>query len=177
MTIPIFRLERIKHDKAKDRKDFIMDCVFIGVGVALLQVALTEKFTDGVKPLHKNKHRKNIAKIREVYDFLSDKRDIILARLSDDDLNTIQHKTSVSSRAFIQTVSLHDVDMSLELLAINILKEGIRRKRKTQIYREVKDFVSIFTLAKIYKNVKHSAGYDDTEEIKVAKDFVSQLRY
>ena len=132
--VPIFKLSKIKHETVKDRKDFILDCLFVGVGVSILYVALEEDFAEGVKALHKNKHRKNIKKIREIYDDLNARKTMLYTRLTLEDRKTVAYKNeTIVAKGFISTIAKSKDELNLEYMAIAILKAGLTRKRKTKL--------------------------------------------
>lgn len=175
--MPVFKMPKIKHESVKHRKDFIMDLVFITVGISVLQVSLNEDFTDGIKPIHKNKYRKELAKIREVFEMLNSKKDMILNMLSERDLYTIQHKVKQSGISFIRSISTTEDDVCLEHIALSIFKQGLTRDRKTKMNDYVRPFCSFMVLSKIAKNVRVATNYDDAKEWAIVKDFVREVKY
>ena len=178
MSVPIFKLPTIKHKTTKDRKDFILDCLFVSVGISVLYVALNETFSDGTKELHKNRNRKEIAKIKSVFDRFKAKRDFVMEMIDKRDLSTIDYKIKSISRHFIESVSMYDKDMNLHYLAISILEQGLLRPRKTKLNEHLKMFCDFKLLyGEIMSNVEKASDYVLVDEWEVANAFVSGIKY
>lgn len=173
----IFSMPTIQHPSTKHRKDFILDCLFVGVGCSVLYVATTQSFSEGVKQLHKNKDRKQVNKIRQVLAEFKKQRDLLHSMIAYADLRTIEHKTQVLAPKFIQHISMCKDDLCLEYIAVSILKQGLSRKRKTTINQHLKPFGKFLTLTKIINNVKIAKGFGYDKEWEVAKNFVESVRY
>lgn len=175
---PIFKLEKIKHETVKHKKDFILDMIFVDVAVAVLYVATYENHNEGVKKLHKNKDRKEYKKIKELHDDFASKRDTIHHRMTQGDLNVLDVKFKATSKAFIQSVGLTDKDVCLEYLAIAILRGGLlRENRKTPLRQEFKAFTNFRTHKKIIDLIEKAKDYKNKIEPQLALDFVSKVRY
>lgn len=176
--MPIFKLPTITHINTKARKEFILDCLFIGVGVSILYVALNEEFSEGVISLHKNKHRKNIKHIRDIYHELKDKQTLLYSMMSLEDRRTVAHKNeSIVANKFILNIAKSEKDLCLEYVAVSILKQGLTRRRRFPIYDYLKPFRSFLTHAKIVKEIKGAIEHDYKNEWEVAEKFVSEIRY
>lgn len=178
-NIPIFSLPTIKFEKDKDRKQFILDCISISTAISILYVALNEDFSEGVKPLHKNKHRKNIAKIQEAYDYLRKKQVFLFDLISHRDLQTIKFKThSRAFLSFIENISQTDKDISLEYLAITIIDVALNSlDRKAPLQSYLKNFLDYKLLyEKIGSNIEE-VGYEIGIELELAKKFIKNLKY
>lgn len=177
-AVPIFKLPKITHPSTKARKEFILDCLFIGVGVSILYATLVEDFKDGVVSLHKNKHRKNIKKIRLLYHELKDKQDLLFSMMSQEDRETYIHKNnSIIRDRFISDIGMCKDDLCLEYVAVAVLRIGLNRKRKHPIYDYLKPFGSFLTTAKVIKQVKGAIEHDYKKEWEVAEKFVSEIKY
>lgn len=174
------RKGRIVHKNTKARKDFILDMLFVNVSITLLYVSLNEvgKFEEGVKVIHKNKERKTIQKIREVYDILKVKRDAICNIMDSRDIETLDFKNKDKvAKSFIRNVSLIEKEISLEYLAVFVLELGLGRKRASEVNERV-SLLADFKM--IYKNivkkvVKINSSMDF--EFELAKKFVSDVKY
>lgn len=178
MTAPIFKLPKIKHKSVKHRKDFIVDMTFVSVGITLLYVALNETFAEGVKELHKNKNRKELKKIEEVYNRFNSKKETLYSMMDKRDMTTLDAKFRSLSMPFVKTLSLSDKDVNLHYLAISILEQGLLRKRKTELNEHLKMFVDFKLLySEIMANVEKAKGYVLDTEWKLASDFVKLVRY
>lgn len=177
--VPIFKLPKIKHKNDKERKDFIIDCVFVSVGVSVLYVALNEHFAEGVKELHKNKNRKEIKKINEVYLRFKKQIDLLMNMIDKRDLYTIDYKIKTISLPFIKTISMSDKNMNLHYLAISILEQGLtRKKRKTKLNEHLKIFVDFKLLyGEVMTNVEKAKGYTLENEWNVAGEFSKLVKY
>lgn len=175
--IPTFRLERIKFQSTKERKEFIEDMILVNVAIAVMYVATFENFSEGVKELHPNKDRKQVKKIKEVYDSLATQRDMILKRLTQKDLNALDAKFKGTSKDFVQSISMTDKDISLEYLAVGILRGLARDRRKTKLKDELKVFSNFRTHKSIIDLVSSAKGYKNELEPKLASDFVSRIKY
>ena len=178
-NVPIFKLPTIKFEKDKDRKQFIIDCIVISTAISILYVALNENFTEGVKSLHKNKHRKNVKKIQEAYDYLRKKQIFLFDLISQKDLQTIKFKTTDKAMiAFIQNISQADQDVFLEYIAISMLDFGLYNlKRKAPLHSYLKNFLDYELLyEKIGANIEEVGGESKIEH-KLAENFVRNLKY
>lgn len=175
---PISELEKIRHKTVKHKKDFILDMIFMNVAVAVLYVAMHEDFNDGVKPLHKNKDRKEIAKIKELYTNFASKRDSILHRMTKEDINTLDAKFKATGRDFVQSISLTEKDISLEYLAIAILRSGLSRtNRKTALRTELKEFSNFRTHKRVIDLIQKAKDYKYELEPVLASNFVGKVKY
>ncbi|TLP41071.1 hypothetical protein [Arcobacter arenosus] len=175
---PIFKLPKITHINTKARKEFILDCLFIGVGVQMLYATLVEDFKDGVVSLHKNKHRKNIKKIRLLYHELKDKQDLLFSMMSQEDRDTYIHKNNTIIRdRFISDIGMCKDELCLEYVAVAVLRYGLNRKRKYPIYDYLKPFGSFAVSIKVMREVKGAINHEYEKERKVAENFVSKIRY
>lgn len=180
MSIPIFKLPKITHDTVKHRKDFITDCLFIQTAITILETVLKREVSlEGIKPMHPNKHRKQIKKIKEIYEELSEKRKTIMYRLDDRDLNTIEFKNKDKvARSFILNIATFEKNLSFEYLAPLVLSYGLKREnRKTPLHPELKPFAYFRTHGKILKEVESAIQEERENEEKVAKNFVREVRY
>ena len=156
---PIFKHPKIKYQNTKHRKDFILDMLFVNIGISVLYVALFENFEDGVKPLHKNKNRKELAKIKETYDFFVEHRNKIYEFMEYKDIQTLKHKLQKTGPDFIKKISLSEKDMNLETLAISILRNGLSREnRKTPLHERLKVFRNFKIHKKTIDLVKKAAA-------------------
>lgn len=178
-NVPIFKLPTINFEKDKDRKQFIIDCIVISTAISILYVALNEKFTEGVKSLHKNRNRKNVKEIQEAYDYLRDKQKFLFDLISHKDLQTIKFKTKEKGMiAFIKNISQADEDVFLEYIAISILDFRLNDlKRQDNIHHYLKNFSDYKLLfKKIGANIE-SIGGEIEIEYKLAENFVKNLKY
>jgi len=175
---PIFKLPKIKHNSVKERKDFILDLVFISTGLAVLSVSVNESFKEGVKTIHKNKYRRNLAKIKEVHDYLKDKQAFILSMCEQKDILAMQHKIhDKTALPFISHISMTDKDVSLEYIAISVFEQGLLRKRKTKLNELLKPFCDYKLLYReIGANVEKS-GIDFVNEWELVSNFVNDVKY
>lgn len=175
---PIFKLEKIKHESTKHRKDFIIDMIFVNVAVAVLYVAEYEEFNEGVKELHQNKDRKEVKKLKQLHDEFAKIRDTIHHRMDKKDLNVLDAKFKATSRAFIQSISLTEKDICLEYLAIAILRGGLARiPRKTKMRQELKPFTNFRTHKNVIDLIEKAKDYKNKLEPLLALDFVSKVKY
>ena len=178
-NVPIFKLPTIKFEKDKDRKQFILDCICISTAISLLYVSLNESFEEGVKSLHKNKHRKNVKQIQEAYDYLRNKQLFLFDLISEKDLKTIKFKTREKAMiAFLQNISQTDQDVFLEYIAISILDISLNSlNRKGKLHSYLKNFLDYTLLyKKIGSNIEQIGGEIDIE-LQLAKKFVENLKY
>ena len=178
-NVPIFKLPTIKFEKDKDRKQFILDCICISTAISLLYVSLNESFEEGVKSLHKNKHRKNVKQIQEAYDYLRNKQLFLFDLISEKDLKTIKFKTREKAMiAFLQNISQTDQDVFLEYIAISILDISLNSlNRKGKLHSYLKNFLDYKLLyEKIGANIEQIGGEIDIE-LQLAKKFVENLKY
>ena len=177
---PIFGTRVIKHKSDKARKDFILDLIFISMGEVALKVALTEDYSkeDGIKSLHKNKHRKQLAKIKEAYELLVKQKKVIIELTSLRDGKTVDYKITQLSDLFISKIGLTKKELSLELLAICFMDYGLNReKRKTEINKHLKGFCNYSLLYKTIGMNVEKAGIKMTDEYELAKSFIDKVRY
>ncbi len=176
----MFIPEKIVHKSVKERKDFVMDCVFIGTAVSLLYAAIHENFTDesDIRTLHKNKDRKSISKIKENWEYLYQKQRVVYDKLTKSDLNTIKHKVNSGSVAFIEEISMSDKTINLEYTALCILKYGLERKSRRTPISEILEVFNIKHLT--YNNIGITlsrAGIKISDEKEIAQNFVNRVRY
>ena len=178
-NVPIFKLPTIKFEKDKDRKQFIIDCIVISTAISILYVAVNEKFTEGVKSLHKNKNRKNLKQIQEAYDYLRAKQTFLFDLISHKDLQTIKFKTKYKALiAFVQNISQTDKDVFLEYIAISMIDIGLNSlNRKGKLHSYLKNFLNYELLyKKIGANVEAIGGEIEIEH-KLSENFVKNLKY
>ena len=178
-NVPIFKLPTIKFEKDKDRKQFIIDCIVISTAISILYVALNESFTEGVKSLHKNKHRKNVKKIQEAYDYLRKKQIFLFDLISQKDLQTIKFKTKEKAMmAFLQNISQADKDVFLEYIAVSMIDIGLNSlNRKGKLHPYLKNFLDYELLyEKIGANIEEIGGEIQIEH-KLAENFIKNLKY
>lgn len=181
--LPIFSLPKITHKNTKHRKEFIIDCLIVEVAMSVMYVSLERRediSDDGIKPLHVNKHRKQLKKIRSVYDYLTKKQNLLRDMMVKKDLEATSHKVKTkASKAFIQNISMTEKDINLEYVAINILRSGLMRKdRKTPLHKRLQEFCDDTILFDDIGLVVESVGIEFTGlEHKLAKDFINDLRY
>lgn len=177
--IPLFKLPKISHNTVKERKDFIMDMTFVSVGITLLYVALNETFSEGTKELHKNKDRKELKKIKEVYEKFNNKKELIYSMMDKKDMATLDAKFKGLSVPFIKTLSMTDIDVNLHYLAISVLEQGLLRKnRKTKLNSHLDMFIDFNLLyGEVMANVEKAKGYTLDNEWKLASDFIKIVKY
>ena len=178
-SMPTFKLQTIKFEKDKDKKQFVLDCIVIATAISILYVAINEKFTEGVKSLHKNKHRKNVKQIQEGYEYLRSKQLFLYDIISEKDLATIKYKTQEKALiAFVQNISQTDQDVFLEYIAISIIDKGLNGlHRKTKLHPYLKNFLDYKILyEKIGSNIETVGGEMEIEH-KLAENFVKNLKY
>jgi len=180
MCIPynITKPTKITHPSDKARKDFIMDTVFINVGISVFHVAINEKNVCGeIRTLHKNKNHKLYSKFRKILDKLTSRRDRILNMIDYRDLRAIEAKVEKSIVKFIDYVSNTDKVVNLELLAVAFIDAGIDRKRKAKPYKIVQDFQdSEMLYGGICENMELK-GIRPKHEYDIAELFVSKVKY
>ena len=167
----------IVHTSVKHRKDFIIDMFIVNLGVVTLDLAMNETFEEGTKNIHRNKFRKEVKKIREVSEYLQDKREKVLDMVEYKDLKTIDHKTKGLGKTFIDVVAKTDKDCSLELLAVCFLEYGLKRKRKTPLNEHLKCFCDISILFKVIAENIEKAGIEISYEWDIAKEFIDKVKY
>lgn len=178
-NVPIFKLPTIKFEKDKDRKQFIIDCIVISTAISILYVSLNESFTEGVKSLHKNKHRKNVKQIQEAYDYLRKKQIFLFDLISQKDLQTIKFKTREKAMmAFLQNISQAHKDVFLEYIAVSMIDIGLNSlNRKGKLHPYLKNFLDYELLyEKIGSNIESIGGEIEIEH-KLAENFVKNLKY
>ena len=168
----------ITHKNDKERKEFIMDCVFIGVALSLLQVGLYEDTYGDSIQLHKNKQRKVLTKLKKQFEILNNYKFKIYGSLSKRDLFTIQHKTKESGTAFINHVSTSDRELNLQHLCVCILDQALSDFRKKfglypilDVFHDEKNIVTnIF-------DVVCDAGILSYYETDIARLFINNVKY
>ena len=178
-NVPIFKLPTIKFEKDKDRKQFILDCICISTAISLLYVSLNESFEEGVKSLHKNKHRKNVKQIQEAYDYLRNKQLFLFDLISEKDLKTIKFKTREKAMiAFLQNISQTHKNVFLEYIAVSIIDKGLNGlHRKGKLHPYLKNFLDYKLLyEKIANQIENIGGQIEIEYI-LAEKFVENLKY
>lgn len=180
MSIPIFKLPKIKHPNDKARKDFILDLIFLQVGGSLIHIGLTESFSKDseVKQLHKNKDRKIHRKIKELHDYLQSESVKIRQMMSERDLHTTYYKTSLLNGSFISQIGLTNASLNLEYLGICILDLGLNRKnRKSERYEILDKFCSYSLIYGQIGKLLDQAGIEMTEEYEIAGNFITEVKY
>ena len=169
--------QKITHKTDKARKEFIMDCVFIGVGTSVLYVSLFQDVSGDIRQLHKNKERKTIAKMKETYKKLESMRNKVWLSIDKRDLRAIEAKTKKSAVSFINYVSTSEHELSLEHLAVAFIDSGLNRKRKAKIYPSIEKFLDFDLLyVGICENMELK-GIRPKSEFDVANLFVSKVKY
>lgn len=173
-----FKLKTIEHKSVKHRKDFILDMIFINVGVAIMQIAINESFDDGVKEIHKNKHRKQVKKLKELHQVFLEKKDFIMSIMSKEDLNTLDFKMKKTSASFIYTMASVKEDVCLEFLAIAMFRAGLtRQNRKTPLNDLLKVFSNFMTHKKTIDLINQTTNYKYEIEPFMASKFANEVKY
>ncbi len=94
------------------------------------------------------------------------------------DRNAIAYKNkTMISKVFIKEISTSKEDLSLEYVAIMVLRLGLSRDRKTELNEVFKPFSNFITQFKVIKEVEAAISFSREYEKKIAKDFVSGIRY
>jgi hypothetical protein len=171
--------EKIKHNSTLERKEFIIDLIYIAIAKAILEVAVNETFSKDldVISLHRNKNRKQLKKIKENLKFINEKTENIYYRLDNKDGAAAQSKTIKLSVPFIRTM-LKYKEVSLELLSITIFDYGLNRKRKTKLNPALKVFTNYSFLYGNLANVVEKAGIrENSKEIEIVEDLVKSIKY
>lgn len=170
---------KIIHKSVKARKEFILDLVFVGIGVSLLHVALNENFTKDseVKSIHKNKDRKVHKKLIAYQKELLAKQHILFRLMSQSDLQTVKHKTSQTAIAFMSEISDSNESVNLEYIAINIMYLGLKRKHKFTMHPTITPFKDEAMLFLNIGDLVESVGIEPDVEFRLAQSFVSTVKY
>lgn len=174
-------LHKIKFDTKIHRKDFIDDMVVICIALSILFVVTSEKLeaSGNVNALHKNKNRKSIKKIKNIYEELAKKRSFIYSILEEKELKLIQYKIKKTSTAFIEIISMTESDVSLEFIAVNILHIGLERNgnknRRTNLHQRLTPFSNTKTIFGGIAKVVEDAGISISCEYDIAKNFIEKI--
>lgn len=166
----------IKHKSDKARQEFIMDCVFVNVGISVLYVALYENEIGG-RTLHRNRERKVYDKMKESYKKLEAMRGKLYKSLCERDINTVKAKTDASAVAFINYVSTSEAELSLEILAVAFIDAGIDRIRRFEPYDVISQFQDFDLLYSGILGRLEAKGIRPKVEYDVAANFVSKVKY
>lgn len=171
--------EKIKHNSTIERKEFIIDLIYIAIAKAILEVAVNETFSNDpdIISIHKNKNRKEFKKIKEYLSFINEKIETIYYRLDNKDGAVAESKTIKLSVPFIRTLSKYK-DVSLELLSITIFDYGLNRKRKTKLNPALKVFSNYsFLYGKLANEVEKAGIRENIKEVEIVKDLRKAIKY
>lgn len=171
--------EKIKHNSTLERKEFIIDLIYIAIAKAILEVAVNDTFSNDpdIISIHKNKKRKQYKKIREGLEFINQKIENIYYRLDERDGNTAQSKTVKLAIPFIKTLSKYK-NVSLELLSITIFDYGLNRKRKTKLNPVLKPFSDYrFLYGKLALKVEEAGVRENSKEVEIVQDLMKYIKY
>jgi len=171
--------EKIKHNSTLERKEFIIDLIYIAIAKAILEVAVNDTFSNDpdIISIHKNKNRKQYKKIKEGLEFINQKIENVYYRLDERDGKTAQSKAVKLAVPFIRTLSKYK-DVSLELLSITVFDYGLNRKRKTKLNPALKLFADYRLLyGKIAAKVEESGVRENIKEVEIVKDLMKSIKY
>jgi hypothetical protein len=171
--------EKIKHNSTLERKEFIIDLIYIAIAKAILEVAVNETFFNDpdIISLHRNKNRKEFQKIKEYFEFINKKIENIYYRLDDKDGAAAQSKAVKLSIPFIKAMSKYK-EVSLELLSITIFDFGLNRKRKTKLNPALKVFSNYsFLYGKLANEVEKAGIRENIKESEIVEDLMKSIKY
>lgn len=170
--------KKITHISNKSRKEFLIDMLFVQIGISILQVALNENFSEGVKELHENKDRKEIKKIKTVFERFLYRKNSIMDLLLKEDLKKLDEMVKRSAKPFVKTIGTATSDMSLHYLAIAVLENGLARKDRkaprSAIFDRFCDFKLLY--GEIMESVEKAKGYEFADEWECALKFVKEVK-
>ena len=176
-TMPIMGTVKIKHKNTKDRKDFILDCVFIGVALNIFYISLNDDNYEDTNSFHKNRDRKLLSKLKNTYEKLNNKKLSLYSLLSHEDLKTILYKAKESGVSFINNIARSSASLNLQHLTVAILDAGLERKRKSTFYKILEPFRDYDIIISQLHDVVDNGGIPIDEEIELASAFVKDVRY
>lgn len=171
--------EKIKHNSTLERKEFIIDLIYIAIAKAILEVAVNDTFSKDpdIISIHKNKKRKQYKKIKEGLEFINQKVENIYYRLDERDGKAAQSKAVKLAVPFIRTLSKYK-DVSLELLSITIFDCGLNRKRKTNLNPVLKVFSNYrFLYGKLAAKVEEAGVRENMKEMEIVKELMKSIKY
>lgn len=166
------------YKSVKERKEFIVDMLIVNAAVSTLEVALNSKDVEGIKNVHQNKHRKELKKVKEVYEKFNSQKELIWNLLDKRDLQTISHKMIERIRVpFLEEIAYPDKELNLFYLAIYML-----RKRFAYSKRKINHHLNMFKDSKliygvVFENIEKATNHTLEDELEAAERFVSRIRY
>ena len=169
--------EKIKHDSKLERKEFILDLIYIAIAKAILEVAVNQTFEQDpdIISIHRNKNRKEYKKIKEYLEYIVAKSEMIYHRLDSKDGIEAQKKAVKLAVPFIKTMAEYK-EVSLELLSINIFDIGLHRKRETKMNDVFKPFADYKFLHKKLGAEVEKAGVRESElEFEIAMKLQNKI--
>jgi hypothetical protein len=178
-TIVFGAFEKIKHNSVKERKDFILDMIYIAVAKAILEIAVNQNFENDpdIITIHRNKNRKEYKKIKEYLDYITKLTESIYYRLESQDCLVAEQKARKLAVPFIRTLAQYN-NVSLELLSISIFDVGLNRKRKTKLHEVFKPFADYkFLYAKLGTEVEKAGVREAALENEMATQLSLQMKY
>jgi hypothetical protein len=170
---------KIKHNSKIERKEFIVDLIYVAVAKAILEVAVKQTFEHDpdIITIHRNKNRKEYKKIKEYLDYIVQESEKIYHRLESKDGITAQRKAIDLAVPFIKTMAEYK-GVSLELLSINIFDAGLHRARKTKMNEVFKPFADyMFLYEKLGAEVEKAGIRESTLEFEIAMKFKKEIKY
>lgn len=170
---------KIKHKSELERKEFIIDLIYIAVAKAILEVAVKQTFEHDpdVITIHRNKNRKEYKKIKEYLDYIVQESEKIYHKLDSKDGITAQRKSILLTVPFIKTMAEYK-GVSLELLSINIFDVGLHRARKTQMNEVFKPFADYrFLYEKLGAEVEKAGIRESMLEFEIAMKLKNKIKY
>ena len=171
--------EKIKHNSVKERKDFILDMIYVAVAKAILEIAVNQNFENDpdIITIHRNKNRKEHRKIKEYLEYITKTVELIYYRLDSKDCLVAQEKAKKLAIPFIRTLSQYK-NVSLELLSISIFDVGLNRQRKTKLHEVFKPFANYkFLYAKLGAEVEKAGVREAALENEMATKLSLQVKY
>lgn len=171
--------KKIKHNSNLERKEFIVDLIYIAVAKAILEVAVKQTFEHDpdIITIHRNKNRKEYKKIKEYLEDIVKKSEMIYYRLDNKDGAEAQRKAIKLAVPFIKTMAEYK-EVSLELLSINILDVGLHRIRKTKMNDVFKPFADYrFLYEKLGAEIEKAGIRESMLEFEIASKFLKQIKY
>lgn len=169
--------EKIKHNSKLERKEFILDLIYIAAAKAILEVAVNQTFEHDpyIITIHRNKNRKQYKKIKEYLDYIVEKSEMIYHRLEFKDGIEAQRKAIKLVTPFIRTIAEYK-EVSLELLSINIFDVGLHRTRKTKMNDIFKPFADYkFLHGKLGAEVEKAGIRESMLEFEIAMKFKNEV--